>query len=664
MIPKNDEQRERGSPERTRAHELETLSQRDFSGRIPVAWVERGAPGGDYGIDRQVEIFEDGRPTGLEFYVQLKGTDVPLPDALAVSLPVKHRDHYPALALPVLMVRHHAPTGRTFAKWFHTYDPYYSSRKQTSDQKTFTFRWADSDEWTDETPARLRGEVEGFRRFRSRALDFPLLFHVEAATDAPVSVAESMLFMRELVKPIARVVALRADAAPPGTASVRFARDAVSASLGGVASVTLHREDDSTTPAALAGDGFAAIALALMHAGHPDAAARVLSSAGAAMPSLSGPEIAHAAFIAFSYAGRQREGVLLAGEIGRRGDDASEVAGMILAMAALGPGAPEEARVEYRALQQEREALHLERGQLDYAARDRYSIGNSFRASRRPSDAIRSYVRAARLDPQYRDLPYFNHELGGMLFIVGLYSLAAAFYVKAVALGARGGAETGGYGFTRALAADALLYAGRYADAEAAFTDAIVEGDVTPEWELKLQAIPLIRRAAGADVQLRRRAEAQDEVQRAITDGGSGEEGLLAGLRLDALNEDAWYYLGLLAAEAEPARAADFITIAALARLHDPNAWVWAFVLEWNAQRRDEQLLRIAAAGRRLADAAFRDELLEWINDAKQSADRDRLLELASAADELATDEEDSFVIRFRTDEGNEEVLFEFPEGR
>src|SRR4051812_45681114 len=117
--------------ERTREHELETLSERDFSARVPVEWVDRAVLGSDYGIDRQVEIFEDGRPTGLEFYVQLKATDADLPGAMAISMAVKHRDHYPALAVPVLMVRHHAPSGRTFARWFHTYDSYYSSGRQT-----------------------------------------------------------------------------------------------------------------------------------------------------------------------------------------------------------------------------------------------------------------------------------------------------------------------------------------------------------------------------------------------------------------------------------------------------------------------------------------------------------------------------------------------------
>jgi Domain of unknown function (DUF4365) len=190
--------------QRTREHELKTLSERDFANRIPVAWVDRAVDSEDYGLDRQVDIFEAGRPTGIEFYVQLKATDQDLPQGLAVSMPVKHRDYYPALALPVLMVRFHAPSGRMFAKWFHTYDPHYAARPPREDAKTFTFRWDETDEWTDTTPEQLKAEAEAFVRFKARRLDFPIAFHVEAA-DATVSAAEALLYLRDAGRPATRM---------------------------------------------------------------------------------------------------------------------------------------------------------------------------------------------------------------------------------------------------------------------------------------------------------------------------------------------------------------------------------------------------------------------------------------------------------------------------
>jgi len=155
--------------QRTRAHELETLSKRDFASRIPLDWVDRPIDAADdYGIDRQVEIFNAGRPTGLELYVQLKATDQELARAFAMSLAAKHRDHYASLALPVLMCPFHAPTGRMFAKWFHTYDPHYSRARSPEGAATFTFRWEETDEWVEHTPERRR-DAHGGRAGQRRA---------------------------------------------------------------------------------------------------------------------------------------------------------------------------------------------------------------------------------------------------------------------------------------------------------------------------------------------------------------------------------------------------------------------------------------------------------------------------------------------------------------
>lgn len=60
---------------RTRNHLLEEESRDFLKKSLPKVWVYRDK-GGDYGIDCEVEVFDDqGRPTGLVFWVQLKATD-------------------------------------------------------------------------------------------------------------------------------------------------------------------------------------------------------------------------------------------------------------------------------------------------------------------------------------------------------------------------------------------------------------------------------------------------------------------------------------------------------------------------------------------------------------------------------------------------------------
>ena len=62
-------------PKRHRNHQLETESVRELQSKLPSTWVYR-TPTDDYGIDGEVEIFDDkGFATGRKFFLQLKATD-------------------------------------------------------------------------------------------------------------------------------------------------------------------------------------------------------------------------------------------------------------------------------------------------------------------------------------------------------------------------------------------------------------------------------------------------------------------------------------------------------------------------------------------------------------------------------------------------------------
>jgi hypothetical protein len=60
-------------PLRPEPHNLQTLSERFFENCLPRDWVSETIKN-DYGVDLRVDIFEDGRATGLEFLVQLKSS--------------------------------------------------------------------------------------------------------------------------------------------------------------------------------------------------------------------------------------------------------------------------------------------------------------------------------------------------------------------------------------------------------------------------------------------------------------------------------------------------------------------------------------------------------------------------------------------------------------
>ena len=113
------------------------------------------------------------------------------------------------------------------------------------------------------------------------------------------------------------------------------------------------------------------------------------------------------------------------------------------------------------------------------AGRNSYTLANLLRSRREASKAIASYDRARELDGDYAGRPYFHEERAGVLFLAGRYTEAVAEYEEAHRLGASVR--------TLALRADALMFAGDFASARAAFTDynerAAGCGDA--EWRLK-----------------------------------------------------------------------------------------------------------------------------------------------------------------------------------
>lgn len=638
-------------PQRPRAHEIEELSKRDFRRRIPATWVIRDTTP-DYGVDQQVEVFEDTRGTGLEFYVQLKATEQELPRALALSLPIELAEYYPSLALPVLMCRFQVPSGRMFSKWFHAFDPGYSDAQKVDVAKTFTFRWSEDEEWTDDTPATLVAEIRAFRKFQPARMSFPVRFHVETEPNT-ISAGEALLAMREVAVRIPLLVALDSGPTEPGRASLRIATSRFVANFGDVASVTVHRDSSLATQfkRTEAAEALMTIGLGFQRLGHAGEAAQVFRAVAPESTILHEPDVAFRVASAFAQSGRLAEALALARTIGASDKESAETTEMLLAATTLGPASTEELREEYRSVMRSRANRRLARGDSRDAASDFYNIGNSFRSSHSPRDALRNYIRAARLNPDYRSRMYFNHEVGGMLFQLDHFGLAAMFYGRALQLGAD--SETCG------LYADALLYAGRYAEAEEAFAATVGDdGPSRPEWRLKLAALPRIRSAAG-DHQHRKRAEGRAATELAVVGVDRSPDEIIASLqealRIDALSEDTWLFLAALVHEEAPLEAAELMLVAALARLHDAGTWQAAFALEWTVRRDEARLLDIAAAASWLAGESFRQSMVEWARSQEQSADFDSIVDLLNRAQEIAEPPEVP-VLRLTTSEGVHEI--------
>jgi hypothetical protein len=101
-------------------HEIDELACRQFAQTLPGSWRVR-EQGKDYGVDAEVEIFDQGASTGALFKVQIKGTQRPrlLADGHTISLSVSADDviYWCAeLAVPLVVVLADVYQKRT---WWH-----------------------------------------------------------------------------------------------------------------------------------------------------------------------------------------------------------------------------------------------------------------------------------------------------------------------------------------------------------------------------------------------------------------------------------------------------------------------------------------------------------------------------------------------------------------
>lgn len=224
-------------PKRPRQHQIEDESRTAFRAALPREWVFRDSVP-DYGIDGAVEIFDAaGLGTGRLFFVQLKGTDeVELARALAVSLRLHTCAYYGSLDLPVLIVRFHAPTRKLYARWFHSFDPYYGKKGQ----KTITFRLRTEDEWNETSAERLDADLKAIRQIKSPQISLPISFRLTLSAPQVHGVpgAQIVFAIRQAAARLPG--AIRINGLPDALGSIVIGNDKSVINLAGISSFTLH----------------------------------------------------------------------------------------------------------------------------------------------------------------------------------------------------------------------------------------------------------------------------------------------------------------------------------------------------------------------------------------------------------------------------------------
>lgn len=443
-------------PGRPRQHELEEASRRAFSSGLPDRLIFRDIDN-EYGIDGEVEEFEDEKATGLRFFVQLKATDEADPSkALKARIKLSTAAYFRAQPVPVLMVRYLAASDSLYVRWFHEFDSYY----EHEGEKELTFRWEETNLLSEEDALHLLDQAAAVMEAKSVRLDLP----VRAAVSTPgggafgFSPAELELGVRAAASRCADLLEIVGEG-EEHLLSLEICEGQLAAHVPGLGGLTMHLKDPPEGDiAGLGSELLSCLSVALARAGHADLASRMaVHFFGLSLLAYVPPfyfEMAEA----MAYSARASEALELAEMLDERDDQDARDASFAFLLAALRRG------VHLRKDEQERlvgtmEArLHRrsEAGNMSGAAAESVGLGNYFRAIKSFPEAIQAYERALELDPSYESREHLWLELGGVYFLAGQFRESAKAYGQALALTEAPALDI------QARQADALMHAGEY----------------------------------------------------------------------------------------------------------------------------------------------------------------------------------------------------------
>jgi tetratricopeptide (TPR) repeat protein len=289
------------------------------------------------------------------------------------------------------------------------------------------------------------------------------------------------------------------------------------------------------------------------------------------------------------------------------------------------------------------------------AAGEHYSLANHLRSSREYRQALHHYRLAQKCDPTYRGRQYFWAEIGEILFGRMRYMDAANAYERAIELGADE--------WTLALHADALMFSGRYRDAEDAFrrwNSANADGE--PEWRLKEFALGEMRARLGIDNQQRKPDEAEQcagEVQN-VADPREAKRMLEEALALDALSSLAWFNLGFALRQLGDEYGTWFAYLmAALTNPGDAESWLNVIVAGVDKPSLHGLVDDALLTAPRVSGDRLLMQLVDYANQQPQGFPREEFLSaFEGVLAELPKEKTRGLTVRLPGDDGTLEEVF------
>jgi tetratricopeptide (TPR) repeat protein len=230
-------------PKRPRTHVTGSKAVRAFINALPDEWVIR-EPSEDYGIDLEVEVFENGRATGLTFKVQSKGTDA----AGSLARKIKRRtiNYWRKLDVPVLVVLWDKTLGVPRYRWAHTIG---MDRPINPETSTVSVRFEPSAAVDAAFVAGLPAYLERYRSIKRGDIEPPLRVTLTVEDGSNVSEPSLRAELQRLLSETGNPPPFRLSGTSEDSAALRVERNRVVAQAPlGLASASMRIDGTAVRP--------------------------------------------------------------------------------------------------------------------------------------------------------------------------------------------------------------------------------------------------------------------------------------------------------------------------------------------------------------------------------------------------------------------------------
>ena len=572
-------------PNRPKQHQLEDLSRAKYNLIIPKNWVMRDKDK-DYGIDAEVEIFDDkNKATGLVYLVQLKATgskDIKV--IRSIDLSVSTIEYYEKLELPVLLVRYSEKNDIFYFKWMHAID--YPKNKNSVKTKRVTF--SDEDVWNHDTPEKVINHIKRIRFVKSGDFSLPVLTFMENKggffNGNPHSLVvagfrKAMQTYPQFIKDhkdrdkCLLVVNLNGHDLQVNLASI------AAFSMKGLGKIEIDKVSEKIVELTLVG-----LAATLVDVGHAELAVRIFLNERLQNIFFCSNDFLHSYIHKLINTSRYSEVIDVICEHLDSEDSNFLEAIATMSLLSLKDIGDKDKCQKYQQLLDKSLEKNIALGLDSAIGSSHYNLGNHYRSISLMKKSIYHYLMARKFESDYLNRHYYYEELAGVLFEMGRYGFSAKIYKIAI--------EKGSLNSVKALYADALMFSGKYKLAKETFAEYLDTTEaIVPEWYLKYYCLESLIDNIGIETQVRLKKEAVDAIEPSKVDD---VDSLIAALKLDLLFGDAWFNLGIVKSKSNKNEEAVLcFLLSALINRDDVEAWVNATLVSFNKAANAELLYMI-----------------------------------------------------------------------